>query len=70
MAPADGHRTPYTHLGKSEQNDVVRSLNRRLRDEWLNEILALDPGSSWKEDYNLNRIHSASAIDFPKSSSR
>lgn len=47
------------------QNGFVESFNGRFRDESLNETLFSSLGqarsaiASWKEDYNLNRPHSA-----------
>ena len=51
--------------GKPMQSGFVESFNGRFRDEWLNETLFSGLGqaraaiASWKEDYNLNRPHSA-----------
>nr|WP_245454310.1 IS3 family transposase [Aquabacter cavernae] len=55
----------YIAPGKPMQNGFVESFNGRFRDECLNETLfsnlaqARATISSWKEDYNLNRPHSA-----------
>ena len=51
--------------GKPMQNGFVESFNDRFRDECLNETVfsnlaqARATIGSWKEDYNLNRPHSA-----------
>ncbi len=51
--------------GKPMQNGFAESLNGRFRDECLNETLFSSLGkaraaiTSWKEDYNVNRPHSA-----------
>ncbi len=55
----------YIAPGKPMQNGFVESFNGRFRDECLNETLfsnlaqARATISSWKEDDNLNRPHSA-----------
>ncbi|MFG1481177.1 IS3 family transposase [Xanthobacter sp. V4C-4] len=55
----------YIAPGKPMQNGFVESFNGRFRDECLNETLfsnlaqARATIGSWKEDYNLNRPHSA-----------
>ena len=55
----------YIAPGKPMQNGFVESFNGRFRDECLNETLFSSLGqaraaiASWKEDYNLNRPHSA-----------
>lgn len=55
----------YIAPGKPMQNGFVESFNGRLRDECLNETLFSDlvqartAISSWKEDYNTHRPHSA-----------
>lgn len=55
----------YIAPGKPMQNGFVESFNGRFRDECLNETLFSSLAqaraiiSSWKEDYNLNRPHSA-----------
>ncbi|MFG1389421.1 transposase, partial [Xanthobacter sp. V3C-2] len=47
------------------QNGIVESFNGRFRDECLNETLFSSLGqaraaiAAWKEDYNMNRPHSA-----------
>jgi putative transposase len=55
----------YIAPGKPMQNGFVESFNGRFRDECLNKTLfsnlaqARATIGSWKEDYNLNRPHSA-----------
>ncbi len=55
----------YIAPGKPTQNGFVESFNGRFRDECLNETLfshlpqARAAIASWKEDYNVNRPHSA-----------
>ncbi|GLK85468.1 IS3 family transposase [Ancylobacter defluvii] len=55
----------YIAPGKPMQNGFVESFNGRFRDECLNETLfshlpqARAAIASWKEDYNVNRPHSA-----------
>ena len=55
----------YIAPGKPMQNGFIESFNGRFRDECLNETLFSSLGqaraaiASWKEDYNLNRPHSA-----------
>lgn len=55
----------YIAPGKPMQNGFVESFNGRFRDEFLNETLftnlvqARAATAAWKEDYNLNRPHSA-----------
>ncbi|MFG1395303.1 IS3 family transposase [Roseixanthobacter pseudopolyaromaticivorans] len=55
----------YIAPGKPMQNGFVESFNGRFRDECLNETLfsslaqARAAIAAWKEDYNMNRPHSA-----------
>ena len=55
----------YIAPGKPTQNAFVESFNGRFRDECLNDTLystlseARSTISSWKEDYNQHRSHSA-----------
>jgi len=55
----------YIAPGKPTQNAFVESFNGRFRDECLNDTLfstlveARNAISSWKEDYNRYRPHSA-----------
>ena len=55
----------YTTPGKPTQNAFVESFNGRFRDECLNDTLfstlteARSAITSWKEDYNHHRPHSA-----------
>lgn len=55
----------YIAPGKPIQNGLIESFNGRFRDECLNGTLFSSLGharaaiASWKEDYNLNRPHSA-----------
>ena len=55
----------YIAPGKPMQNGFIESFNGRFRDEFLNEVLfsplsdARSQITTWKEDYNLHRPHSA-----------
>ena len=55
----------YIAPGKPTQNAFVESFNGRFRDECLNDTLfstlveARSAITSWKEDYNRHRPHSA-----------
>ena len=55
----------YIAPGKPQQNGFVESLNRRLRDEWLNEHLfrslpaARTIIEAWRVDYNTCRPHTS-----------
>ncbi len=57
----------YIAFGKPRQNGFIESLNRKLRDERLNETLLGTLGDArgtleeWQEDYNWGRPHSALA---------
>lgn len=55
----------YIQPGKPMQNGTVESFNGRVRDEFLNQNIftslkeAKELASSWREDYNQTRPHSA-----------
>ena len=55
----------YIAPGKPTQNAFVESFNGRFRDECLNDTLfstlseARSAITSWQEDYNIHRPHSA-----------